>query len=71
VLVAHVVMESGDDAWYLLPVEVVAGVKSLRLFPGLKGENPRWEGYRGAWEWLGGGGTGTDFDIRKKRAEIE
>jgi hypothetical protein len=54
VLAAHVVMERGEDAWYLLPVEAVAGVKSLRLFPGLKGKNPRWEGYLEAWEWLGG-----------------
>lgn len=53
VLAAHVVIErSGKDVWYLLPVEVVTGVKNLRLFPGLKGRNPRWEGYREAWEWL-------------------
>jgi PD-(D/E)XK endonuclease len=54
VLAARVVLEkNGKDVWYLLPVEMVAGVKSLRLFPGLKGKNPRWEGYREAWEWLG------------------
>jgi hypothetical protein len=53
VLVARVVLEgSGHEVWYLMPVEAVAGVKNLRLFPGLKGKNPRWEGYREAWEWL-------------------
>lgn len=49
VLVAHV---QGLDVWYLLPVGVLEGVKNLRLFPGLKGRDPRWEGYRDAWEWL-------------------
>jgi PD-(D/E)XK endonuclease len=55
VLAAHVVLERGNgkDAWYLLPVEAFAGVKSLRLFPDLKSRNPTWEGYREAWEWLG------------------
>jgi len=42
------------DVWYLLPVEAIAGVKSLRFFPGLKGRDPKWEGYREAWEWLEG-----------------
>ncbi len=52
VLAAHVVLESGGDVWYLLPVGAIAGVKSLRFFPGLNGKNPRWEGYREAWGWL-------------------
>jgi len=57
VLAAHVVLEGkdGKDVWYLLPVEAFAGVKSLRLFPDLKSRNPRWEGYRESWEWLGAG----------------
>ena len=58
VLVAHVVLQGkdeGKDAWYLLPIAAFAGVKSLRLFPDLKSRNPRWEGYREAWEWLEGG----------------
>jgi hypothetical protein len=55
VLAARVVIEgSGREVWYLLPASVVEGVKNLRLFPELKGKNPRWEGYREAWEWLGG-----------------
>ncbi len=54
VLAAHVVL-TGKDVWYLLPIAAFAGVKSLRFFPGLKGKNPRWEGYREAWEWLEGG----------------
>jgi hypothetical protein len=55
VLAAHVVLEGGEgkDVWYVLPIAAFAGVKSLRLFPGLKSRNPRWEGYRESWEWLG------------------
>ena len=54
VLAAHVVRqeEDGGEIWYLLPVGAIAGVKSLRLFPGLKGRDPRWEEYREAWGWL-------------------
>ncbi len=54
VLAAHVVLQGreGMDVWYLLPVGAIARVKSLRFFPELKGRNPRWEGYREAWEWL-------------------
>jgi hypothetical protein len=47
-------VHEGEDVWYLLPVEVIEGVKNLRLFPGWKGRNPKWEGYREAWEWLEG-----------------
>jgi hypothetical protein len=46
---------TGKEVWYLLPIAAFAGVKSLRFFPGLKGKNPKWEGYREAWEWLEGG----------------
>ena len=44
VLAARVVLQGEDagDVWYLLPVGAIARVKSLRLFPGLKGRNPRW-----------------------------
>jgi hypothetical protein len=54
VLAARVVLQGKDgmDVWYLLPVGVIARVKSLRFFPGLTGRNPRWEGYREAWGWL-------------------
>jgi hypothetical protein len=54
VLAARVVLQGKDgmDVWYLLPVRAIAGVKSLRFFPELKGRDPRWEGYREAWEWL-------------------
>jgi hypothetical protein len=51
VLAAHV---QGLDVWYLLPVDVIEGVKNLRLFPGLTGKDPKWERYREAWEWLEG-----------------
>jgi PD-(D/E)XK endonuclease len=53
VLAAHVVRGETEDVWYLLPVRAFAGVKSLRLFPDLKSRNPRWEGYREKWRWLG------------------
>ena len=67
VLAAHVVLDGRgevagsevaaeesrqDEVWYLLPVRAIAGVKSLRLFPGLKSRRPRWERYREAWEWM-------------------
>jgi hypothetical protein len=54
VLAAHVIAEE-KEIWYLLPIAAIEGVKSLRFFPDLKSRNPRWEGYREAWEWLGGG----------------
>jgi hypothetical protein len=54
VLAARVVLESsGQEVWYLLPIDVVEGVKNLRLFPVWKGKNPLWEEYREAWCWLG------------------
>jgi hypothetical protein len=63
VLAAHVMLEGslsratqGKEVWYLLPIAAFAGVKSLRFFPDLESRNPRWEGYREAWEWLGGSG---------------
>jgi hypothetical protein len=52
VLAAHV-MAGEKEIWYLLPIAAIEGVKSLRFFPDLKSRNPRWEGYREAWEWLG------------------
>jgi PD-(D/E)XK endonuclease len=72
VLAAHVVVEGedshkkdqGKDVWYLLPIAAFAGVKSLRFFPDLKSRNPRWEGYRDAWEWLRAPGESGG---RKKR----
>jgi hypothetical protein len=58
VLAAHVVVGGRwgpwKEVWYLLPVVAFAGVKSLRFFPDMKSRNPRWEGYRESWEWLGG-----------------
>ncbi len=61
VLAAHVILEErlegilGKEVWYLLPVGAFAGVKSLRFYPDLKSQRPRWEGYREAWGWLRGG----------------
>lgn len=48
VLVAYVVPE---DAWYMFPVSVVQGVRSLKLFPGSKKKRSRFERYRDAW-WV-------------------
>ncbi|MHB8216895.1 MAG: group I intron-associated PD-(D/E)XK endonuclease [Candidatus Sulfotelmatobacter sp.] len=66
VLAAHVVRDGGDEVWYLLPVGAFAGVKSLRLFPDLKSRNPRWEGYREAWGWLGMGTKGSGRTKRRR-----
>jgi PD-(D/E)XK endonuclease len=44
---------SGERCLVLAADGAFAGVKSLRFFPDLKSRNPRWEGYREAWEWLG------------------
>jgi hypothetical protein len=64
VLAAHVIVE-GKEVWYLLPVRAFAGEKNLRFFPDLEGRNPRWEGYREAWEWLRVGAEGRG--VRKRR----
>jgi len=52
---SHLQATQEKEVWYLLPVGVLVGVKSLRFYPDLKSRNPRWEGYREAWEWLGSG----------------
>jgi len=48
VLVADVVPE---DVWYVFPVSVVQGVRSLKLFPGSRKKRSRFERYREAW-WV-------------------
>jgi hypothetical protein len=58
VLAAHVRIEGrwgrGKDVWYLLPIAAFEGAKSLRFYPGLKGKDPRWEGYREKWSVIRG-----------------
>jgi hypothetical protein len=59
VLAAHVRIEGKGrrgtkEVWYLLPIAAIEGKKNLRFFPGLRGRDPRWEGYREGWEWLRG-----------------
>ncbi|MGA8866802.1 MAG: group I intron-associated PD-(D/E)XK endonuclease [Candidatus Sulfotelmatobacter sp.] len=49
VLAAHV---RPLDVWYLLPIAVVAGEKSLRFYPDIRSRHPRWEKYREAWDLL-------------------
>src|SRR6185437_927378 len=48
VLVAYVVPE---EAWYVFPVSVVQGVRSLKLFPRSRKRRSRFERYREAW-WV-------------------
>lgn len=45
-LVAHVVPEK---VWYVLPVKVVKGLRSLKLYPGSKRRRSKYEKYREAW----------------------
>lgn len=51
VLVVHIVPK---DAWYVIPVEALAGGKSLRFYPDIECKCARWERYREAWEQLRG-----------------
>jgi PD-(D/E)XK endonuclease len=42
-----------ENAWYILPISVIAGRRSLLLAPpGFRGKNP-WAKYREAWHLLG------------------
>ena len=43
-----------ERAWYVLPVEVVRRLRSLKLYPGSRGRRSKFERYREAWEWLQG-----------------
>ena len=40
------------DAWYVFPIEVLGGKKSLRLYPHCEREGAKWEKYREAWHLL-------------------
>ena len=51
VLVAYVAPE---DVWYVFPVEVVHGVRSLKLFPRSRRKKSKYEKYREAWERMAG-----------------
>jgi hypothetical protein len=46
VLVAYAAPE---DAWYVFPVEVVQGLRSLKLFPRSRRKRSKYEKYREAW----------------------
>jgi hypothetical protein len=50
-LVANVVPE---NAWYVLPVEAVKKLRSLKLYPGSRRKRSKYEKYREAWEELRG-----------------
>jgi len=49
ILVAHV---QPADAWYILPIEAIGRARSLRLYPDINSQNPRWETYRDNWKAL-------------------
>jgi hypothetical protein len=49
VIVAHIIPK---DTWYILPVEAIAPLKSLRFYPDIKCRRARWEKYREAWHLL-------------------
>lgn len=46
-----------EDVWYVFPVSVVQGVRSLKLYPGSRRRRSRFEKYREAWWVLGGGSS--------------
>jgi hypothetical protein len=50
-LVAYVVPV---DAWYVFSVEVVHGLRSLKLFPGSRRKRSKYEKYREAWGRMAG-----------------
>ncbi len=41
-----------EEAWYVLPVKVVAGLKALKLSPGSRNFRSKYEKWREAWEVL-------------------
>jgi hypothetical protein len=51
VLVAYAAPE---DAWYVFPVQVVQGLRSLKLFPRSRRKRSKYEKYREAWERMAG-----------------
>ena len=40
------------EAWYVFPVRVVEGLKSLKLYPGSRKKRSKYEKYREGWEIL-------------------
>ena len=51
VLVAYAAPE---DVWYVFPVEVLQGIRSLKLFPGSRRKKSKYEKYREAWGRMAG-----------------
>ena len=51
VLVAYAAPE---DVWYVFPVEVVQGIRSLKLFPRSRRKKSKYEKYREAWGRMAG-----------------
>ena len=48
-LVAYIVPE---DVWYVLPIEIFAGISSAKLFPNSRRRTSRFEKYREAWSLM-------------------
>jgi hypothetical protein len=46
VVVAYLVPE---DAWYVIPIEVFAGIKGVKLFPASRRRRSKHEKFREAW----------------------
>ena len=46
------------DAWYIIPVERLHNVKSMRVYPHRATTRSRWEAFREAWELMEGEKTG-------------
>ena len=49
VLIAHIIPL---NTWYILPIDVITGSTSLRLYPGIPCKCARWEASREAWHLL-------------------
>jgi hypothetical protein len=48
-IVAYVVPE---DAWYIIPIDVLRNTKALQLFPSRSRRGSKYEKYRDAWQYL-------------------
>ena len=48
------------DAWYIIPVERLHNVKSMRVYPDRATTRSRWEVFREAWELMETEKTGQD-----------
>jgi hypothetical protein len=66
VLVAYAAPE---DVWYVFPVEVVQGLRSLKLFPGSRRKRSKYEKYGEAWGRMAGRRSGR-VGLRPRSAVV-